>query len=149
MRSGAYGRAIRSILPHAHTFGSACPLFVPLVENGFIQPDNQVTELVARQYLAPIQQAQVDTLILGCTHYPLIAPIIQRIMGPDVTLVDSGEQLAKWVQGYLTSNDMLRQGEGGAQFFVSDDPSIFTETANLFLGGDIGGEVAQINLDSL
>lgn len=149
VRSAAYSRAIRNILPHARTFGNACPLFVPLVENGFIQPDNQVTELVARQYLAPILEADVDTLIMGCTHYPLIAPILQKIMGPDVTLVDVGEQVARWAQSYLTSNDMLRQGEGGCEFFVSDSPENFIETAGLFLGGDITGEVQQISVDSI
>ena len=91
VRSGAYGRAIRTINPDARTFGNACPLFVPLVENGFIQPDNEITAKVAEIYLKPMIDERVDTLILGCTHYPLIYDIIDRALGSRVTLIDAGK----------------------------------------------------------
>ena len=99
VRSGAYGRAIRSINPGVHVFGNACPLFVPLVENGFIQPDNEVTAKVAELYLQPIQQAEVDTLILGCTHYPILYETINRVLGYRVTLVDAGKEVARSLGG--------------------------------------------------
>lgn len=150
VRSGAYGRAIRTINPDARTIGSACPLFVPLVENGFIQPDNEITTKVAKIYLKPIVDERVDTLILGCTHYPLIYDIIDRVLGSRVTLIDVGKQVARWAQGYLAQEDLLAgEGAGGAEFYVTDSPDGFSEIAGLFLGGDVKGDVTQIDLDTL
>ena len=149
LRSGAYGRAIRGIRPDAHTFGNACPLFVPLVENGFIQPDNEITIKVAQTYLQPMIENEVDTLILGCTHYPLIRPVIDRLLRSRVTLIDSGAQVARWAQTLLTREDMLGAGNGGAEYYVSDSPEMFIETAGIFLGEDVHGNVTQIDLDTL
>ena len=150
VRSGAYGRAIRAINPDAHTYGSACPLFVPLVENGFIQPDNEITTKVAQLYLKPIIGAKVDTLILGCTHYPLIYPIIDRLLASEVTLIDPGKEAARWAQNYLASHDMLSDGDGVCTFYVSDSPDGFIETADIFLGGSsIKGDVHQVDVESL
>ena len=134
VRSGAYGRAI----------------FVPLVENGFIQPDNEITAKVAEIYLKPMIDERVDTLILGCTHYPLIYDIIDRALGSRVTLIDAGKQVARWAQGYLAREDLLAgPGGGGTEFYVSDSPDGFSEIAGLFLGGDVKGDVTQIDLDTL
>ncbi|MBC3939563.1 glutamate racemase [Anaerotruncus massiliensis (ex Liu et al. 2021)] len=150
VRSGAYGRAIRTINPDARTFGNACPLFVPLVENGFIEPDNEITAKVAEIYLKPMIDERVDTLILGCTHYPLIYDIIDRALGSRVTLIDAGKQVARWAQGYLAREDLLAgPGGGGTEFYVSDSPDGFSEIAGLFLGGDVKGDVTQIDLDTL
>ena len=149
LRSGAYGRAIRGIRPDAHTFGNACPLFVPLVENGFIQPDNEITIKVAQTYLQPMIENEVDTLILGCTHYPLIRPVIDRLLRSRVTLIDSGAQVARWAQTLLTREDMLGAGNGGAEYYVSDSPEMFIETAGIFLGEDVHGNVTQIDRDTL
>ncbi len=151
VRSGAFGRAIRAIAPDVRLFGSACPLFVPLVENGFIQPDNPVTNLVAQQYLQPAIDQQVDTLILGCTHYPLLYDTIDRVLGGRVTLIDSGREIARWAQGFLTSHGLLadRQQPGEGRFFVTDSIEGFTEVAGLFLQERIQGRVTQIDIEAL
>ena len=81
VKSGAYGKAIRAIKPDIHIIGKACPLFVPLVENGYTDKDNKITRLVAEEYLSVMKKEKVDTLILGCTHYPLLEDIIADIMG--------------------------------------------------------------------
>ncbi|MEM1485009.1 glutamate racemase [Oscillospiraceae bacterium PP1C4] len=151
VRSSAYGRAIRAINPNAHMFGNACPLFVPLVENGFIQPDNEITTKVAEIYLKPMIAGDIDTLILGCTHYPLIYDIINRVLGYKVTLIDPGKQVARWAESYLVSNGLLRESgdDGGCEFYVSDSPDGFSDTAGIFLGGDIKGSVTQIDIEML
>ena len=106
----------------------ACPLFVPLVENGYISRDCEVTRLVARDYLEKIAAAGADTLILGCTHFPIIAEIIGDFL-PNVTLVNSGAAAAKEIAAYAV-------GTGGeSEFYVSDAPSNFDEVAKVFLGG--------------
>ena len=123
---------------------------MPLVENGFIQPDNEITAKVAEIYLKPMIDERVDTLILGCTHYPLIYDIIDRALGSRVTLIDAGKQVARWAQGYLAREDLLAgPGGGGTEFYVSDSPDGFSEIAGLFLGGDVKGDVTQIDLDTL
>lgn len=148
VRSVSYARAIHAILPEAHVYGNACPLFVPLVENGFIQPDNEITTKVAEIYMKPMIEAKVDTLILGCTHFPIIYDIINQVLDYKVTLIDPGRQVAKWAQSYLTSNGMLRETQGTCKFYVSDSPEVFNDTAAIFLGKNISGEVEQINIDS-
>ncbi len=149
VRSGAYGRAIRSIRPDVHVFGNACPLFVPLVENGFIQPDNEITTKVAEQYLLPMRKEQIDVLILGCTHYPLIYSIIDRIFESKVTLIDPGREVARWAQGYLAQHGLLGEGDGRCEFYVSDSPEGFTETAALFMGENIKSDVTQVDIDAI
>ena len=150
VRSGAFGRAIRAIRPDARLYGNACPLFVPLVENGFIQPDNEITTRVAELYLKPIIAEGVDTLILGCTHYPLIYDIIDRVLDYKVTLIDAGREVARWAQGYLTAGGLLSDGEGGgADYYVTDTAESFSEIAGLFLGEDVQGSVTQIDIESL
>src|SRR5204863_167466 len=93
--SGAYERAIKQLRPDAAVCVQAYPLFVPLVEEGWF--DHSATELIAREYLAPLERAGVDVLVLGCTHYPLMKPLLARVLGPEVTLVDSAEETAKVV----------------------------------------------------
>lgn len=95
IRSGAYEKRIAARRPGATVYGKACPLFVPLVENGRFQMGDPVIETIAREYLQSMQEADVDTLILGCTHYPLLSDVIRHIMGPDVTLINSGREAAR------------------------------------------------------
>ena len=97
--SGAYTRAIQALKPGAKVQAQACPLFVPLVEEGWF--DHPAAELIAREYLAPLVRAHVDVLVLGCTHYPLLKPLLARVMGKGVTLVDSAEETAKVVAAEL------------------------------------------------
>ena len=147
--SGIHAQYLKKLDPGITVFGKACPLFVPLVENGFIQPDNEITIKVAQTYLQPMIENEVDTLILGCTHYPLIRPVIDRLLRSRVTLIDSGAQVARWAQTLLTREDMLGAGNGGAEYYVSDSPEMFIETAGIFLGEDVHGNVTQIDLDTL
>ena len=126
----------------------ACPLFVPLVENGYVERENQVTRLVAEDYLKPIKESGCDTLILGCTHYPVIAGIIGDLMGPSVTLIDSGRAAADHARRILEEKELLagRDGKGSSSFFVSDDPAQFAQNAALFLGGQFRGRVEKVDI---
>ena len=154
IRSRSYETVLRKLVPGVEITARPCPLFVPLVEAGYVDHSaldkQQVTRLVIAQYLAEVREAGVDTLILGCTHYPLIYDIIDRALGSRVTLIDAGKQVARWAQGYLAREDLLAgPGGGGAEFYVSDSPDGFSEIAGLFLGGDVKGDVTQIDLDTL
>ena len=95
IKSGSFGKAVKSINSHIFVVGNPCPLFVHLVENGYTDRNNKITRLVAEEYLAPIKAEGVDTLILGCTHYPVIKDIISDIMGNDITLISPGAEAAK------------------------------------------------------
>ncbi len=148
IRSQSYAAHIRSLLPDAEITATACPLFVPLVENGYFGADNTVTRLVAQDYLKEVQAAQVDTLILGCTHYPLIAPIIAQIMGPGVTLIDPGRCTALAAKTALEKAGLLRSGtDGTARYFVSDTPDSFARLSEWFLGEYSGGSVTRISVE--
>ena len=132
--SGAYERAIKQLRPDAAVCVQACPLFVPLVEEGWF--DHSATELIAREYLAPLERAGVDVLVLGCTHYPLLKPLLARVLGPSVTLVDSAEETAK-----VVAEDLTRGGLAAApsnrpthRFVVSDDEPHFRKVGARFLG---------------
>jgi len=137
--SNAYARRIHEIDPKLKVFSLACPLFVPLVEEGYI--DKDATHLIARDYLQTMLDVDVDTLVLGCTHYPLLKDVISGVMGQDVTLVESGEVIAKVVHRFLVDNDLLNPQSsqkptpsGEQKFFVSDVPDKFTNLASRFLG---------------
>ena len=108
IRSDAYGEALRRLGATA-IFSEACPLFVPLVEEGWL--DGPVVEMVARRYLEPLLEAQVDTLVLGCTHYPLLRDVLQQVMGAGVLLVDSAEVVAETVARGLEEADLLMPAE--------------------------------------
>ncbi len=148
IRSGAYERALNHLRPGVRVTARACPLLVPLVENGRFQPGDVVAETVVSEYLAPVRAAEADTLILGCTHYPLMKPIIGAYMGPGVTLVDVGEQCARWVKRQLELDGLRneRPGAGRHRYYVSDSTEDFTALASVFLGEDMTGEVEQIDI---
>jgi glutamate racemase len=142
--SGAYERAIRQIAPNAHIMARACPLFVPLVEEGWL--DTDATRLIAREYLAPMKAAHVDTLVLGCTHYPLLKPLLADMLGPDVALIDSAQETAAEAARVLESRGLLAPsgGEGwrrsaapAHRFVASDAPDHFLRLGQRFLGSAI------------
>ena len=114
--SNAYARAIQRSRPDARVEQQACPLLVPLVEEGWFE--HPAAELIAGEYLEPLRRAGVDTLVLGCTHYPLLKPLLQRVMGPEVRLIDSGEETAAAVRATLETGS-LRRAAGRAR-----DPSL-------------------------
>jgi len=133
--SGAYAAAITRALPGAGVISRACPLFVPLIEEGWI--DHPVTRTVAEEYLAELRAADLDTLILGCTHYPLITPLLASLMGPVVKLVDSGAEAARAVGLLLRQRGQLAAGAPEHHFYVSDEPRNFTRIAQSFLGREL------------
>ena len=138
--SGAYERAIRAIAPDAHILARACPLFVPLVEEGWL--DKDATRLIAREYLAPLQEAGVDTLVLGCTHYPLLKPLLAEILGRDVVLIDSAHETAAETARLLGSRGLLAMDvepnqKPAHRFIASDAPDHFLRLGQRFLGSTI------------
>lgn len=135
--SGAYQRALRRLLPEAEVYTRPCPLFVPLAEEGWTEGD--VPQRVAATYLHELRQHDVDTLLLGCTHYPLLAGTIGQVMGPQTSIVDSAEATADVVLDVLDSLAMRNPGgsEGVLACLVSDGPGQFAETGRAFLGDAI------------
>lgn len=150
VRSGSYVRKISALMPSAEITQKACPLFVALVEAGKTEKNNAVLRLVAEEYLEPIISAGVDTLILGCTHYPLIADTIADIMGEGVALIDTGAECARDIAAFLGENDMLSdRAEGRYRYFVSDSAEDFKKTAAAFLRRSIEDSAEQISVDEL
>ena len=143
VRSGAYEKYLHKKDGTLDLFTQACPLFVPLVENGRVHRGDVVIETVVKEYLTPLKEAGVDTLILGCTHYPLLEEVIGDFMGPDVTLIDSGAEAANLASTQFDPNE----GTGTTQYFVSDDPQGFDQLAELFLQEkvDVGAELVDIS----
>jgi len=143
IRSGSFERTIKQIKPETQVFSNPCPLFVHLVENGYIDRQNKITRLAAEEYLEPIKKADVDTLILGCTHYPIIKDIIADYMGDNVKLIDTGAEAAKYTKNCLCKKNLLSgsSGKGKNTFYVSDSTELFGETAGIFLGHDVSGDV--------
>jgi glutamate racemase len=133
--SGAYDRAIRRLAPGAEVVTRACPLFVPMVEEGWFE--HPATRLVAEEYLAPLRARGVGTLVLGCTHYPLLKRLLGEVMGPGVVLIDSAEETASTVARALRAQGL--EAPSGAspehRFAVSDDPERFLAVGARFLGG--------------
>jgi glutamate racemase len=136
IRSEAYVRAIRAEAPDATVLALPCPLFVPLVEEGWTKHD--AARLIAREYLAPFIGDTVDTLVLGCTHYPLLKPLIAEIVGPNVRLIDSAEETAADTRRMLAANDLTAaDGDGEYRFIASDDPRQFLTLGQRFFGATI------------
>ncbi len=147
--SGLYTEFIRKIKPDAQVIGVACPLFVPLVEESMLK--DPVTMEMARRYLSALKDRRIDTLILGCTHYPLLRAVIGEIMGADVTLVNPAYETARGLKKLLEEEELrsarpAKEGETGHRFFVSDAAESFRDFANSILPIDI--EKAQkINIE--
>lgn len=139
IKSGAYERAIRAIDSDVFITARACPLFVPLVEEGWT--DHDATRLVAREYLEPLIAADIDTLVLGCTHYPLLKPLLREVLGPDVRLIDSAEETAAETARTLAAANLTASGAAHPtyRFVASDDPLQFLQLGQRFLGDAIEG----------
>lgn len=138
--SGAYTRALRQFDDTLEIYTRACPLFVPLAEEGWT--DNAVAREAAGAYLTSLKRSGIDTLVLGCTHYPLLAPAIGAVMGPKVTLVDSAHTTAVAVRDTLVRYGFARRsGEGSVSFFVTDVPERFSKVASRFIGQKVDSAV--------
>ena len=146
IKSGAYKKYISTYNPDAQVFEKACPLFVPLVENGHF--NTPVTKLVAEEYLEEIRSVGVDTLILGCTHYPLLEEVIAEYMGDDVTLISPGEEVAKYLKKKLDKDSLHGDvpDEDRYKYFVSDSVESFEELGGVFLNTKINGKVSRIDI---
>ena len=144
VKSRSYEREILKISPDAEILAKACPLFVPLVENGRTSPDDIVVMTVVSEYLSEFKKKGIDTLIMGCTHYPILEAALSRFMGDDVTLINPGLEAAR----LLKQDNNIKKNENGGnyKFFVSDDAEGFGELGSLFLGGEMRGEVKKIQI---
>jgi glutamate racemase len=141
--SGSYETAIHNVDPRVDVTAMACPLFVHLVEYGYTKRNDPITRLAAEEYLAPIRSAGVDTLILGCTHYPIIADTIGDIMGDGVRLISASEEAAKYTKQTLEEHDLLTDSteQGHNVYYVSDSVSMFRDNARHFLEDAVNGQV--------
>lgn len=137
VRSSAYTRAIQAIDPAIDVFGIPCPLFVPLVEEGWT--DGQITEMVADRYLAGMREKDIDTLVLGCTHYPLLKQVLSKLMGNGVTLIDSAIETAAEISTILAAQGLLNEAGNPVrhEFYVTDSPQKFLSVGERFLGRTI------------
>ncbi len=144
--SGAYQKAIHKVDPQKKVYSVACPLFVALAEEGYV--NKEATHLIASEYLKPLIRRKVDTLVLGCTHYPLLKQTISETMGKEVRLIDSAEETALEVKRALAREGLVRTGKRAPfrRFFVSDVPDRFVEVGERFLKDKIT-QVERIDID--
>ena len=149
IRSGVYEATLRRLDPVVEVVAKPCPLFVPLVENGRFRPGDVVIETVAREYLEPLRDTGLDTLILGCTHYPLLVEVIAAIMGPGVTLVDAGEESAFELKRALKAAGQRapESHRGQAAFYVSDRTEDFEQIASVFLQEELHHAARRVDID--
>lgn len=147
IKSDCYSRLIEKINPEIFTISAACPLFVPLVENGY--GDSRAAELIAEDYLLSLKNENVDTLIMGCTHYPHLENTIRKVMGEDVTLINPSRETAVFIKDYLIKNGLRAEKNAGEKyrFFVSDDVSNFTHLGSKFLDRKIDGRVEKVDIE--
>jgi len=133
----AYSTQIKKLNPKAKVIEKACPLFVPLAEEGWI--NHKATELIAKEYLTELKEKKIDTLVLACTHYPILSDVIQKVVGKNVKLVHSGIPAAKIIEEYLNARGLRNTSNhlGKREFYVSDIPNKFHEIAERFLGTKI------------
>lgn len=135
--SDSYARTIGELDPAIKVFSLACPLFVSLAEEGYLE--QEATRLIAEDYLAPFKTNGIDTLVLGCTHYPLLKDVIRKVLGQQIVLIDSAEETAQVVYKTLIESDLLREKTAQIEhkFYVSDFPERFKKIARYFLGDTI------------
>jgi glutamate racemase len=135
IRSGTYVRAIKGFNPQFEVYPKACPLFVPLVEEGWTEEGNEVSLMIADKYLRELKEKGIDSLVLGCTHYPLLKGVIRKVMGHDVHLIDSAQETAKEMLRVLREINLITSGhtKGTLQFYVTDDPERFQKMGYRFL----------------
>ena len=144
----AYSKEIKRMNEKAEVFEKPCPLFVPLAEEGWIK--HRATYEIAEEYLKELREEEIDTLVLGCTHYPILSDVIQKVIGPKVSLIDSGVASSELIKTELEKFSLLSDSEatGSQEYYVSDIPAKFKEVAELFLGREID-HVHKVDLEVL
>lgn len=147
IKSGSYTRAIKELDGSVEVCGFACPLFVPLVEEGWT--DGPVAEMTAKKYLGQMKNVGVDTLVLGCTHYPMLKQVLSRIMGEGVVLIDSAIETAREIKSLLGRASLLRTSfhNLSREFYVTDSPDKFIEVGERFMGDKLSN-IKKIELES-
>ncbi len=145
IKSESYTKILHEIDPSLSVTAQGCPLFVPLVENGYTDKGNKIATLVAEEYLSVMKKDGVDTLILGCTHYPLLTDIIRDIMGDDVTLISSGEQAGIYAKTLLEEKGLRNNSgkEGRLELYCTDSVELFSENVESFLGHNTNALISQ------
>lgn len=149
IRSGSYRNLIKTIMPSAEVYEKACPMFVPLVENGYTGTDCLPCVEIAKEYLMPLKEAGVDSLILGCTHYPIISEVISMIMGDGVKLISSGGEAGKRAQQLLLANGLLndKSEKGRVSLYCTDSAELFRENSEHFLENISDIEIERCTLE--
>lgn len=149
VKSNSYKRKLCSLNSKLYIFQQDCPLFVPMIENGFILPENHLVKETVKTHLKNFEGSGIDTLILGCTHYPIISSAIGNFLGKNVKLIDSGKETALFVKNKLQELGLAtqRKTKGKCNFFVSDSTKNFSETASLFLGCNIYSNVQKVDVN--
>jgi len=144
----AYSEELKKIDPAVFVFEKPCPLFVPLAEEGWT--DHPATKIIAEEYLKDLKDREIDTVILGCTHYPILTNVIREVLGEDIILIDSGTASSVVVEEYLAGAGLLNDSNnfGKQEYFVSDVPSRFKDVAEKFLGRDIE-HIDKVDLEYL
>lgn len=147
--SGSYKKEIEAHNPNVEVYQQDCPLFVPFVENGFTSEDDPLVVMMVERYLQKLKEIGVDTIILGCTHYPILKKVISKVMGSGVALVDSGRETALYTAELLKEKGLLNNGSenGTSSFYVSDTPDGFSHLAGIFLHRNIDENVEQIDIE--
>jgi len=152
VKSGKHKEYILKNMPDADVVAQGCSLFVPLVEEGWCSAEDLVVTKTVERYLEPIKEFGADTLILGCTHYPVLSDAIRKILGDGVTLINAGTATAKAVSSFLQENDLLNSDakKGNIKFFVSDKADSFRQQASILLGADFDdSNIEQVSLSSI
>lgn len=145
--SGAYERCIAKYNKSAQVISLACPLLVPLVEEGRFRKGDTVVEKVLTEYLTPLKNQGIDTLVLGCTHYPLLSEVISEIMGDGVEIISSSAVAAELLHSQLEADNKKNQNGGSERkYFVSDNAVDFEKHALIFMGDSLGGKVEQVDI---
>ncbi|MDR1392010.1 MAG: glutamate racemase [Clostridiales bacterium] len=147
IKSGRCVEILKNIDPEIVTVSKACPMFVPLVENGYVE--GSVTSLIVEEYLNVLKQEIVDTIVLACTHFPLLKRAIKNCVGSNMKLIDSGKCVVEHAKDFLKANNMLsdNKGFGKIKYFVSDSCESFINSGKIFLKKDISGCVDQIEIE--
>ena len=149
IRSGSYKREIERLDNKIRVYEQDCLLFVPLVENGFIRRDDPIAVMVVKHYLERLKAVGADTIILGCTHYPLLRDVISDVMGENTALIDSGRETALYAAKQLKERGLQNTGQkaGRCSFYVSDTPEGFSHIAGMFLNREIKEDVLRIDIE--